>query len=97
MTDSFDPITAHLLMHIDLIREADSDLGARLSARGAEGYLQALYDLQRIQAGTYARYREEINRLKAARIAEVASSAAALDSEIRAIEDEMRADLDKAD
>ena len=30
-------------MHIDLIREADSDIGARLSARGAESYLQALY------------------------------------------------------
>jgi hypothetical protein len=76
MTDTCDPITAYLSMHIDLIREAESDLGARLSARGAEGYLQALYDLQRIQPGTYSQHREEINCLKAARIAELKGNAA---------------------
>lgn len=64
-----DPTTAYLSMHIDLIREAESDLGARLSARGAEGYLQALYDLQRIQPGTYSQHLEEIGRAKEARIA----------------------------
>lgn len=49
-------------MHIDLIREADSDVGARLSARGAEGYLVALYDLDRIQASEYAKFQDEIIR-----------------------------------
>lgn len=76
MSDTADPITAYLSMHVDLIREAESDLGARLSARGAEGYLQALYDLQRIRAGTYSQHREEINRLKAARLAELEGKAA---------------------
>lgn len=75
MTDICDPITAYLSMHIDLIREADSDIGARLSARGAESYLRALYDLQRIQPGTYSQHLEEIGRLKAARIAELEGNA----------------------
>ncbi|NNB33890.1 hypothetical protein [Pseudomonas fragi] len=95
MSDTRDPITAYLSMHVDLIREADSDLGARLSARGAEGYLQALYDLQRIQPGTYSQHIEEITRLKAARIAELEGKAAALDREIRAIEEDMRNDRDE--
>lgn len=94
MTDICDPITAYLSMHIDLIREADSDIGARLSARGAESYLQALYDLQRIQPGTYSQHREEIGRLKETRIAELNANAAALDRDIRAIEEDMRNDCD---
>lgn len=76
MANTCDPITAYLSMHIDLICEAENDLDARLSARGAESYLQALYDLQRIQPGTYSQHREEINCLKAARIAELKDNAA---------------------
>lgn len=85
MTDTCDPITAYLSMRIDMIREADSDLGARLSAQSAEGYLQALYDLQRIQPGTYAQHRTDIDRLKTTRIAELEGKASTLDREIRAI------------
>lgn len=94
MTDTCDPLTAYLTMHIDLIRDADSDLCARLSARAAEGYLQALYDLQRIQPGTFSQYREEIYRLKAVRIAELKANADTLDRDIQAIEEDMRNERD---
>lgn len=69
MNDSRDPITAYLSMHIDLINDADSDLGVRLSANGAACYLQALYDLQRIQPDTFLKHRGEIDRLRSARLA----------------------------
>ena len=92
MTDTRDPVTAYLSLHIGLITEAESDIGVRLSTRGAESYLQALYDLQRIRPETFSRLRDEIHQLKAARIAELEARAAELDHSIRAIEEEMRSE-----
>ncbi|VVP61572.1 hypothetical protein PS874_06291 [Pseudomonas fluorescens] len=34
---------------------AESDLGARLNSEYPQGYLKALYDIQRIQPSTYTR------------------------------------------
>lgn len=64
--DVFDPITAHLAMYMDMINDAEHDLTVRLNSWQAHGYLQALYDLKRIQAGTYGRHKEEIERLREA-------------------------------
>ncbi|UXH55929.1 hypothetical protein Q1Z72_01490 [Pseudomonas qingdaonensis] len=95
MTLSRDPKTAFLSMHVDLIREADSDVGARLSARAAEGYLAALYDLDRIQASEYAKFQDEIIRLKTERIAQLKAAASSLDADIRAIEQDMQAEREE--
>lgn len=92
--DVFDPITARLAMYIDMINDAEHDLTVRLNAWQAHGYLQALYDLQRIQAGTYGRYSEDIERLREARLDTLADQARALDNEIRAIEGDMRHERD---
>ena len=94
-TDTRNPKTAFLSMHIDLIREAGSDVGARLSARGAEGYLVALYDLDRIQASEYAKFQDEIIRLKTERIAQLKATASKLEADIRAIEQEMQAEREE--
>lgn len=75
-TDVFDPITAHLAMYMDMINDAEHDLTVRLNSWQAHGYLQALYDLKRIQAGTYGRHKEEIERLREARLDELAKSGA---------------------
>jgi len=95
MTDSRDPKTAFLALHIDLIRGADSDVGARLSARGAEGYLLALYDLDRLAASEYAQYQGEIIRLKNDRIEQLKAAARLLDADIRAIEQDMHAEREE--
>lgn len=95
MTDTRDPKTAFLSMHIDLIREADSDIGARLSASGAESYLRALYDLGRIQAGEYSKFQDEIIHLKTERIKQLKAAASALDADIRAIEQDMQAEREE--
>jgi hypothetical protein len=89
MTDKRDPKTAFLTMHIELIRGARSDLDARLSARGAEGYLLALYDLDRLAASEYAKFQDEIIRLKTERIEQLKATARSLDADIRAIEQDM--------
>jgi hypothetical protein len=67
-TDPKDPITAYLAMHIDLINEADDVQGVRLQAWHASGYVQALYDIERIQAVTLTKHREDIERVKQARL-----------------------------
>ncbi|QLG96607.1 hypothetical protein HZF02_32265 (plasmid) [Pseudomonas yamanorum] len=72
--DIKDPITAHLAMYIDMINDAEHDLTVRLNAWQAHGYLQALYDIQRIQAGTYSRYSAEIERLREERLDVLARS-----------------------
>lgn len=90
MSDTRDPITAFLPMHMAMIADATGDHEARLNAQFALGYLQTLYDLQRIQPGTYSRLRDEIDRSKTTRLAELKNSAAELDREIRSIETDMR-------
>ena len=66
--DVKDPITAYLAMHIDLISEADGDVGAYLAAHHAQGYLSALFDIGRIPAATVTKYREDIERLTESRL-----------------------------
>lgn len=51
-------------MYMDMIDDAEHDLTVRLNSWQAQGYLQALYDIQRIQTGTYRRYSEDIERLR---------------------------------
>jgi len=67
-TDTFDPLTGYLAMHKDMINDADSVVGVRLNAQYALGYAQALYDIQRIRPETLVLHREEIERLKVARL-----------------------------
>lgn len=67
-TDTFDPITGYLEMHKDMINDADCVVGVRLSAQYAQGYAQALYDIQRIRPETLTLHREQIERLKVARL-----------------------------
>lgn len=95
MTDNRDQTIAFLAMHIDLIREADSDIGARLSACGAEGYLQALYDLGRVQASQYSAFQAEIIHLKTVRIEQLKAAASSLEADIRAIEQDMQAEREE--
>lgn len=63
-TDVFDPITGYLEMPND----ANSVVGVRLNAQYAQGYAQALYDIQHIRPETLTLHREEIERLKVARL-----------------------------
>lgn len=67
-TDTKDPITAYLAMYIDLINDSDDVQGVRLQAWHASGYLQALYDIERIHAVTLTKHREEIERVRQARL-----------------------------
>lgn len=66
-------------MQKEMINNAESDPRGRLNAEHAQGYLKALYDIQRIQLGTDTRYREEIGVCGKKRLVALADKARALD------------------
>ena len=59
-----DPVTAYLAAYIDQIKDEDYAEGVRQTAHYANGYLQALYDIERIRPETLLQQRMEIDRVK---------------------------------
>lgn len=72
LTNARDPVTAYLPLHASLIGEAEDDQSVRLTTMHATGYLQALYDIAKIDAAIFERWQHLIEWMRSNRENELA-------------------------
>lgn len=75
MTDARGPVTVNLAQNIDVIRIAETLWEMHQAASDAMGYVQSLFDCERISRDEYDQQREIIKATQAQRLAELPPTA----------------------